>query len=649
MKAHSRFSGSITMACILLGVATMSRTGSTQTFTAADYATNSAYADGWQEADNGGFGFTPWSFAGTGGSAVQQRIDNSSPYNHLGQAWTLFNPLGRPLGTDLSEAGRGFTPLQVGQTISTVFINPTNRFFYRGYTIRFVSGGKNTQVGGVERFAVWMFDFNDGHVGNWRSTGGPDNYTTLFDTNTFSAGTRLDFTLTGANNYQLTMTPLDNPGIAYTESGALKNTGPIDWIQFEMYNGASDPTNSGTDFYVSKITITDVQPVAPAIVVPPASRVLYPGRTARFSATTLGTSLSYQWRKNGSNLTNGGNTSGALSSTLVIGNVGAADVADYTLVITNTVGGATSAPPASLTLVQPSGSFSPYETAVLAANPVAHWRLNETSNPSTNPPAYDYTAGLAGRYESAASNGFNGILGPLPSDGFPGFEPNNHALAPTANTDLSWVTVPALNLNTNTVTLTLWLNPNGPQGTPGLLFTRQGSTKAAGIGYATGDQLAYNWNDVDNTWQFQSGLIVPYNQWSFAAAVIEPSQATLYLYNTNGLASAINSVSHDNALWDGTGHIGNDENNVNRTFDGKIDEVAVFNYAFTPAQVLALYNAALSVKMSIQKVGSNIVLTWPKGTLLEATNVSGPWATNNATSPYTNAPTGSTKFYRAIQ
>src|SRR2546428_897727 len=212
-----------------------------------------------------------------------------------------------------------------------------------------------------------MFDFNDGHGGNWRSTGGPDNYTTLFDTNTFSAGTRLDFTLTGANYYQLTMTPLDNPGIAYTESGALKNTGPIDWLQFEMYDGASSPANSGTDFYVSKITITGVQPIAPAIVVPPASRVLYPGRNARFRATTLGTSLSYQWRKNGSNLANGGNTSGALSDTLLISNVGAADVAAYTLVITNSLGAATSTPPATLTLVQPSGTASSYENAVLAA------------------------------------------------------------------------------------------------------------------------------------------------------------------------------------------------------------------------------------------------------------------------------------------
>ena len=50
--------------------------------------------------------------------------------------------------------------------------------------------------------------------------------------------------------------------------------------------------------------------------------------------------------------------------------------------------------------------------------------------------------------------------------------------------------------------------------------------------------------------------------------------------------------------------------------------------------------------LRIQKVGSNVQLTWPQGTLLEANVVTGPYTTNNATSPYTFAPTGSAKFYK---
>jgi hypothetical protein len=639
------------VAWVLWGACILLKTNcSAQPLTAADYSTNSMYASDWTAGQNGGFGFTPWSFDGTSSSTNQQRIDNSSPFNRLGPAWTLFNPL----SSDLAEAGRGFAGLQVGQTISTVFENPTNRVFFHGYTVRLVSGTNNVYSGStnasVERFALYMFDYYpyDPDVGLWKVGSGTGNsYTTLYDTNTASAGARLDFTLTGPNNYQFTLTPLDNPGIAYTGTGALKNSGPIDWIQFEVYNATSDPTNAATDFFVSSITITGVQPIPPKIVVQPVSRVLYPGRTARFNAAVIGTPLSYQWRKAGTNLSNGPNISGALTDTLLVSNVAAKDVGVYTLAVTNTagLGAVTSAPPATLTLVQPSGT--PYESAVVAANPVAYWRLNETGNPATNPPAYDYAGGLAGIYESNALNGFNAIAGPQPPD-WTGFEPNNHALQSTTNTDQSWVTVPALNLNTNTVTFTLWLNPNGTQDplTPGLFYTRQGSTSAAGIGYQTADQLGYNWNNDPATYNFQSGLYVPANQWSLAALVIEPTQATLYLYNTNGLSSVINSVTNANVAWDGTGRIGNDENNVNRTFNGIMDEVAVFNYAFTPDQVLNLYNAASSVLLNIQKVGGSVVLNWPKGTLLESTNVTGPWTTNIASSPYTNPPTGSKKFYR---
>jgi hypothetical protein len=644
----------VVMACAVSG-ATAILTGICSGQIASDSATDPTYASGWFAGQNGGFGFSPWDFTGTSGSAIQQGMDNSSPFNHLGLSWTLFNPNGKPNGSDLAEAGRGFAPLQVGQTLSTVFENPTNRIFFRGYTIKLVSGSNNVysgSSGSVERAALYMFDYYpyDANVGNWKIGDGAGNsYSALYDTNTAAAGARLDFALTGPDNYQFTLTPLNNPAMAYTNAGTLKNSGPIDWIQFELYDALSDPTNSDTDFYVRSITLTSVHPIPPQIVVEPVSRVLYPGRTARFSATVIGTPLAYQWRKNGTNITNGGKTSGALTANLVITNVGPADVAAYTLVVTNTAGAGavTSAPAATLTLAQPSGT--PYENAVLAANPIAHWRLNETGNPATNPPAYDYAGGLAGTYGSVATNGFYAIAGPQPPD-FPGFETNNYALESTANTDQSWVTVPSLYLNTNTATLTLWLNPNGSQSpyTPGVFVSRGATTIAAGIGYSYNDQIGYNWNDDPATYNFQSGLVPPFNQWSFVALVVNPTNATLYVINTNGVSSVDNPIQHLNAVWDGNAHIGNDANNVNRTFNGLIDEVAVFNYAFTPDQVLSLYNASTSVTLTIQRVGANVRLTWPVGTLLEANNVTGPWATNNAASPYTVAPTAAKKFYRVL-
>ena len=79
---------------------------------AANRAIDPVYTDGWQAGDNGGFGFGPWNFDGTYTSMVQQTMNSTSPYNQLGNAWTLFNPdASEPppameTGTDIGQAGR---------------------------------------------------------------------------------------------------------------------------------------------------------------------------------------------------------------------------------------------------------------------------------------------------------------------------------------------------------------------------------------------------------------------------------------------------------------------------------------------------------------------------------------------------------------
>jgi hypothetical protein len=249
MRSHFRISNAA-MACAVSGATSM-LSGTCSAQIAADYATNSTYAGGWLAGQNGGYGFTAWSFGGTTGSPIQQRMSDSSSFNHLGRAWTLFNPLGATNGTDLANAGRGFAPLQIGQTFETVIDNPTQRNFYRGYTIRLGSGTDNTAV---ERLAAYTFEYFS--YGKWfvGYGSGHNNGTSLFDTDTAPAGMRLDVTLTGANNYHLSMTPLNNPANAYTQDGTLGNSGPVDWIQFQFYNTASDPTKA-TDFYISSLTI----------------------------------------------------------------------------------------------------------------------------------------------------------------------------------------------------------------------------------------------------------------------------------------------------------------------------------------------------------------------------------------------------------
>jgi hypothetical protein len=83
------------------------------------------------------------------------------------------------------------------------------------------------------------------------------------------------------------------------------------------------------------VTMNDV----PLISTQPVDANVCTGGTATFTVTASGGTLTYQWRKGTTNLTNGGNISGATSATLTISSVSATDAAtDYNCVITNLCG-----------------------------------------------------------------------------------------------------------------------------------------------------------------------------------------------------------------------------------------------------------------------------------------------------------------------
>ena len=302
MKSHFSLPRRVTAACAVAGTTTMLNGNcSAQTLIAADYATNSTYAAGWSAGQNGGYGFGPWSMDYTSTSPVQNAMDgpsspNASAFDPFGVAWTLYNPvapvsppyprLGQPPGWpggcanppysiaptgDISRAGRAIPGgLQPGQTFSTVIANPTDRYFYKGYTIIFSNGGDNIQYGGAGSvLSVGTFEYFS--YGRWYAAGanGADHGytgTTLFDTDTSTNGMELDVTIVSTNGYYLVMTPLNNPANAFSESGTFATNEPITWITYQLYNTDSDfyPTNSAvaagcgpnrTDFYIASMTI----------------------------------------------------------------------------------------------------------------------------------------------------------------------------------------------------------------------------------------------------------------------------------------------------------------------------------------------------------------------------------------------------------
>jgi hypothetical protein len=113
-------------------------------------------------------------------------------------------------------------------------------------------------------------------------------------------------------------------------------------------NGHFTDSFAPLDVHVYRLSQTNQ---SPSILFQPRNQTNFSGTTASFFVGADGTGpLTYQWRKNGVNLSNGGNVSGATSSSLNLSSVSASDAAAYAVVVTG-FGSVTSSPSATLTVI----------------------------------------------------------------------------------------------------------------------------------------------------------------------------------------------------------------------------------------------------------------------------------------------------------
>ncbi len=398
----------------------------------------------------------------------------------------------------------------------------------------------------------------------------------------------------------------------------LVNGGQVRLHQNIVFSGVTiegTPLSQGTYYYADlaatwpnnfdangsgSITVQPYGPPPLIFSVQPAPQKLFAGRTAHFTAMASGTPpIAYQWLKNSVPITDGGKIAGATNNTLIITDVAAGDAANYSLRATDALGTSGNSSAAALTLMT---ATEPYEIAVSNANPVAFYQLNETADPTPGAAlTFDYAGGYNGTFGAAVQNGFYNIAGPLAAEGFAGFAAGNKAAQFANFTPASRVQVAPWNLDANTVTLTAWINPSSAQNpNNALIFCRGGGT-VAGLNYAsvldpaTGSSvLGYNWNNEWEAYSWNSGMTPPPGQWSFVALVVTPTNATIHLMNTNGLASATHVYDHVVQTFGGTTLIGDDSNSADgaRTFNGAIDDVAVFGRALSKTELVAIYSAA---------------------------------------------------------
>ena len=409
--------------------------------------------------------------------------------------------------------------------------------------------------------------------------------------------------------------------------------------------GTGSATISGTLNGTTGTSASISVPNSPPIITqqPSPSDTFLQGATLTATVGNVGTSpFVYRWFFN-----NGATPISTSSSpTLSIPNVQLGNAGTYTVVVSNVSGSVTSSG-VVVSVVAPNQ----YEQVVQQLNPIAYWPLQETSGTT----AYDVIGGDNGFYTnfpSVTGSSIN-LAQSGPSQSFFG----NSSMAVGFFSAIADIPVGHLNI-TGPVTITAWVQQETVANFGGLVGHGDSSWRTAitqngapGDGLAAGntgssqsDATAPAANNInDFNWHF---VVYAYN-----GNVGQPNNGVLYI---DGVQVASNTVTatpsgNNNDVWIG----GAPDYGSGRLLPAaNIAHVAIFAQGFTAAQVSGLYNGTFVLGpqlINIAPSGSNVVLTWQTGTLLQSTNLLGPWTTNStATSPYTVPASNSAAFYRLL-
>jgi hypothetical protein len=95
----------------------------------------------------------------------------------------------------------------------------------------------------------------------------------------------------------------------------------------------------GGSVYFDDLELSKIAGSDPDILASPVSQTKVEGQTVTFSVSAVGaTTLGYQWKKDGTNLVNGGAVSGATNASLTISNLTSANAGNYTVEVTDNAG-----------------------------------------------------------------------------------------------------------------------------------------------------------------------------------------------------------------------------------------------------------------------------------------------------------------------
>lgn len=393
------------------------------------------------------------------------------------------------------------------------------------------------------------------------------------------------------------------------------------------------------------------------IVYNPFSITRRVGSWAAFRTVANGAlPITYQWHSVSNSIDQA--ITGANSDTLWLSNVQAsANGILYYAQVNGPFGSAPSSQ-ASLSVIARTASapVTAYSKIVMADSPVAYWHFDETSGSTT---ALD------------AAGSFDGSYLYTPPDltfGYPSGVPNNANDTAIHLTNTAIVTIPyALELNpvSGPWTYEFWLQPTSVD--PNNFHTpisSEGNQNAGanltGWNIYVHVQSYWTWNIFNGgpngsfTSEFVDHPVVP-GEWYYMVLTDDGTNMNWFVNNRLVLTESVagvgfvqNGINGDPSVAGGPTTIAIRSDNAFGDWDGGFEDLAIYNYVLNPLQIQEHF--LNTTYLTAVKSGTNVVISWPAGTLQSATNVSGPYSNvGGASSPYTNSASVSSHLFYRVQ
>lgn len=346
--------------------------------------------------------------------------------------------------------------------------------------------------------------------------------------------------------------------------------------------------------YTSVVITTDIFPL---------NDVLFVGGYSTFSITAGGEPpITYQWYSNSVAVAGATNASYVLNNAQSAASIYCQAANGYNSVLSST---------ASVTLITATNS---YPMTVIAANPVGYWRLNEPDNGSGNDgvTAHDYWGGNDGIYTNTE----------LGQQGYDSFEPTETSAefgilsfsnCMVYNIPLS-VDFSAPAGSNSAFSVECWVNGYQQTSDAGIVSKGNSGTEQFDLdtgAYDPSHYLRFLIRDASGATHIVNSSNQLSGVWQYVVAVCDEPSNYMALYVDGVLVGQTSITSGSGVLTNNANmKIGarpstSDPTYNSDQFEGNVDDVAVYNYALSAAQVQAHYNSG-SIPAAITVQPANV-------------------------------------------